>query len=93
MKEVLIKPVVTEKSMWLSGQSKYEFEVGRDANKSEIGKAVEEMYKVNVLDVNIIRRKPKARRYGRTTGFTKAKKLAIVTVKKDQKIELIEESK
>ena len=93
MKTILVKPIITEKSMWMSDQFKYAFEVGKDANKKEIKKAVSDMYSVDVLKVNASSRKPKARRYGRTTGFAKGKKIAIVTLKKGQKIQLLEESK
>lgn len=93
MKEVLIKPVVTEKSMDLSAQGKYFFEVGKKSNKNEIKKAVQDTYKVDVISVNVSNRKPKKRRYGRTTGLKPGFKVAVVTLKKDQKIELFEEAK
>jgi len=93
MKEVLIKPLVTEKSMFLSSQRKYAFRVGNDTNKNEVKKAVSLMYKVDVISVNISNRKPKQRRYGKTKGTKPGFKIAVVTLKKDQKIELFEETK
>jgi len=93
MKEVLIRPLTTEKSMDLSAQGKYFFKVGKKANKNEIRKAVSDMYKVTVTAVNVSNRKPKTRRYGRTTGLKPGFKVAVVTLKKDQKIELFEEAK
>lgn len=93
MKEILIKPQITEKSITLAEESKYVFEVGKLANKPEIKKAVEDYYKVNVISVNVSHRKPKARRYGKTKGFKPGSKIAVVTLKPDQKIELFEQAK
>ncbi|OIP23042.1 50S ribosomal protein L23 [bacterium CG_4_10_14_0_2_um_filter_33_32] len=93
MKDILIQPIITEKSFNLSSQSKYVFEVGKDANKKEIGKAVADMYKVTVEKVNIVQKRHKTRRYGKTTGIKPGRKAAIVTVKKGQEIKLFEETK
>ena len=93
MKEILIKPHVTEKSFDLASQSKYVFQVGNNASKNEISKTVKDYYKVDVEAVNILRRKPKTRRHGKTRGSTMERKLAVVTLKKGQKIELFGQAK
>ncbi len=93
MKQILIKPVISEKSINMESQSKYAFEVGKKTNKREIKKAVSDMYKVDVISVNVHLKKPKAVRYGRIKGFRQGKRIAIVTLKKDQKIEVLKEAK
>ena len=86
---IILKPVLTEKSLNLTKQNKYVFEVAKDANKIEIGKAVEEIFKVKVKSVAVINEKPKRRRLGISQGFTSTKKKAIVTLEPGYKIELI----
>ena len=93
MKQILIKPIVSEKSLSLENQGKYVFEVGMKTNKKEIEKTVSEIYKVEVISVNVLIKKPKAVRRGRIKGFKKAKRIAIVTLKKGQKIEVLKEAK
>lgn len=88
--QILIKPVVSEKSVQLQQEGKYVFEVAPQATKIEIGKAVEEVFKVKVTDVNIIKVKGKTRRFRFTQGRTKDWKKAIVTLKEGDKIELFE---
>lgn len=92
-KEILVKPVITEKSFNLAGLTKYVFQVGKEANKIEIKKAVEDKYKVNVLSVHIVWKKPKTRRIKKEQMIVPGRKTAIVTLKKGQKIELFEETK
>lgn len=87
--KIFIRPIVTEKSTLLEGQGKYIFEVSVETNKNEIKKAIQEIYKIKPLKVNIINKKGKNIRYGRTTGWTKNRKKAIVTFKKGEKIELM----
>jgi len=86
--KILIKPIITEKTTFLEKEGKYVFEVSPKANKTEIKKAIKEIYKVEPTKINIIKSKGKRIRYGRTTGRTKNWKKAIVTLKKGQKIEL-----
>lgn len=86
----LIKePHISEKGTLLSGNNKYIFKVQDNSNKSEIKKAIEGVYGVNVLCVNTIRIPHKKRRVGRTQGFKKAYSKAIVTIKQGQKIEIL----
>src|SRR3989344_7364030 len=80
---------VSEKANNLSGQNQYVFQVDNQANKTEIKKAVQGMYKVSVLSVNLVRIPKKKRRLGRVEGFKKGYKMAIVKIKEGQKIETI----
>lgn len=77
----------TEKAGTLNQIGKYVFMVRLDANKSEIKKAVKELYKVDVLDVNTIRIPGKSRRFRNTKNQKSDYKKAIVTLKAGQKIE------
>jgi len=85
---VIYKPIISEKSMNETATGKYIFKVAPKANKQQIAKAIEEMYKVAVLKVNSIKVKPEERLVrGRFKSKTKLWKKAIVTIKKGQKIE------
>lgn len=85
---VIYKPIISEKSMNETAAGKYIFKVAPKANKQQIAKAIEEMYKVAVLKVNSIKVKPEERLVrGRFKSKTKLWKKAIVTIKKGQKIE------
>ncbi len=83
--DIILKPIITEKSMDGIASRKYTFKVAKDATKPEIGHAVEELFGVKVADVNTInmKRKPKRLRYN--AGYTAAWKKAIVTLKPDSK--------
>lgn len=83
--DIIIKPLITEKSMDGIADKKYAFQVAKDATKPEIAHAVEELFGVKVDSVNTInmKRKPKRLRY--QTGYTAAWKKAIVTLKADSK--------
>ena len=86
----LIKPMVSEKSSFLSAEGKYVFIVHPDANKIEIKKAVQMAYNVRVNDVNVINTRGKQVRFGRVRGRTKDWRKAIVTLEQGEKIELFE---
>lgn len=89
--DVIIRPVVTEKSVNLAQQgNKYTFYVDKKANKIEIKKAVEDLFKVKVLVVNTMIVKGKRKRVGRFRGRTPDKKKAIVTLRPGDKIEIFE---
>lgn len=89
--DVIQGPIITEKSMAAKEQdNKYTFKVSKDANKIEIKKAVEEIYKVKVLSVNTINVLPKRARVGQHVGFKPAYKKAIVKLAKDNKIDAFE---
>ena len=83
--DIIIKPLITEKAMDMISERKYSFKVARNATKSEIAHAVEELFGVKVACVNtmIIKRKPKRVRY--QEGLTAEWKKAIVTLKADSK--------
>ena len=83
--DIIIAPVITEKSMSVIADKKYTFKVAKDANKIEIANAVEEIFKVKVAKVNTISVRGKARRMGRYEGYTPSWKKAVVTLKADSK--------
>ena len=83
--DVILKPVITEKSMDDAQERKYTFKVAKDANKTEVKLAVEEIFDVEVEKVNIMNVKGKKKRMGRFEGMTSASKKAIVTLTKDSK--------
>ncbi|WP_339024035.1 50S ribosomal protein L23 [Spiroplasma endosymbiont of Agriotes lineatus] len=87
--EVIKKPVLTEKSyLKINVDGKYTFEVNYKANKVQIKKAFETIFEVKVLKINIIKKKPKAKKIGRFEGLTNANKRAIITLKPGEKLEL-----
>ncbi|HGM3736068.1 TPA: 50S ribosomal protein L23 [Clostridioides difficile] len=80
--DVIIRPVVTEHSM---GEKKYTFVVAKDANKTEIKKAVEKVFGVSVDKVNTLNYDGKVKRMGRTQGRTSSFKKAVVKLTADSK--------
>lgn len=86
--DIIIAPVITEKSMAERQNNVYTFKVVKDATKDEIKYAVEEAFKVNVAKVNTLNTKSKRRRVGRYTGKTKTYKKAIVTLQNGSTIDL-----
>ena len=86
--DIIIAPVITEKSMLERSNNVYTFKVVKTASKDEIKKAVEEAFKVEVLKVNTLNTKSKRRRVGRYPGRTKTYKKAIVTLKDGSSIEI-----
>ncbi|MFA5106806.1 MAG: 50S ribosomal protein L23 [Patescibacteria group bacterium] len=84
----MIKPIITEKATNLGADRKYIFEVATGANRIEIAKAVESLYGVQPLKVNIIRQGGKQIRYGRAEGRTKDRKKAIVTLREGESIKI-----
>jgi large subunit ribosomal protein L23 len=86
--EVIIRPIVTERSFDLMEQGKYTFEVARTAPKEEIRAAVEKLFDVHVTKVNTVNVKPKNRRVRYVAGKTRQWKKAIVTVAAGEQIEV-----
>lgn len=82
------KPLATEKATDLSSVGKYVFVVKSKATKPEIKKAVREVYKADVADVNIVSHHAKRKRVGNIRGKQSGYKKAIVTLKKGQKIDI-----
>ena len=86
--DIIIAPVITEKSMANKQNNVYTFKVSKDATKTDIKKAVEEAFKVSVKSVNTLNTKSKRRRVGRYSGRTKTYKKAIVTLNEGSSIEI-----
>ena len=78
--DIIIRPIITEKSSDGLQEGKYTFEVNKKATKVEIAKAVEKLFEVKVLSVNTISVKGKEKRVGAHTGMTSDWKKAIVTI-------------
>ena len=89
-RDVLIKPVVTEKSMTLLEDNKYTFIVDKRSNKTEIKNAVESIFKVTVEKVSTMIIKGKPKRMGRFEGKKPDRKKAVVTVSSGDKIRIFE---
>lgn len=88
---IIIRPVITEKSNIASGYGQYTFLVDRRANKVEIAEAISYIFDVDVIKVRIINRPAKFGRWGRKRVHRKsAEKKAIVTLPPDQRIEAFE---
>ena len=87
--KVLIEPHVTEKATFLAKRNEYAFIVSKDANKTEVKKAIEDIYEVKVEGVRIINIPGKTRRVGGKKGFKSGYKKAIIKIKKGQEIEVL----
>jgi len=90
-RDILIRPLITEKTNDLMGENKYTFIVSPGANKIEIRKAVEKIFKVKVLAVNTINVLGKVKRMGKTKGKRSDYKKAIVKLAQGETIEFFEE--
>jgi large subunit ribosomal protein L23 len=88
--EVLLAPVVSEKSYSLIEDRKYSFRVHPDAHKTQVRQAVEELFDVKVHKVNIIQVRSKPKRRGMVTGRKPGWKKAIVQLREGQSIEIFE---
>ena len=89
-RDILIRPIVTEKSTALMEQGKYTFRVPLAATKIQVRQAVEQIFKVKVQAVNTMRYEGKLKRMGRTQGRRSDWKKAVVTLKPGEAIELFE---
>ena len=83
--DVILKPVITEKSMNAMAEKKYTFKVASDATKTQIKVAVEDIFGVKVAKVNTVNVNGKKKRMGRSEGMTSAYKKAVVTLTEDSK--------
>jgi len=88
--EVLISPVVSEKSYGQIVQNRYTFKVHQDAHKTQVRQAVEELFDVKVLQVNIVKVQAKPKRRGVHKGIRPGWKKAIVQLKPGDSIEIFE---
>lgn len=84
-RDVILRPVVTEASMAEMDNKRYTFDVDTRATKTEVKKAVEDVFDVKVVKVNIMNVKGKLKRQGRYSGYTKKRRKAIVTLSSDSK--------
>ena len=89
-RDVILKPVVSEKSYALLDANTYTFIVEKGANKTEIKEAVQAIFSVRVTSVNTLHRKGKRKRTRQTFGVRKSTKRALVTLHPDDKIEIFE---
>lgn len=89
-RDILLRPIITEKSAKLMEENKYTFKVAMTANKVEIRQAVEEIFKVKVLAVNTVRVLGKIKRMGRNQGKRPDYKKAIVKLAPGNTIEFFE---
>lgn len=89
-RDILIRPLITEKTTAMMQDNNYTFVVPLTANKVEIRQAVEQVFKVKVLDVNTIRVMGKTKRMGRTQGKRPDYKKAIVKLAPGERIEFFE---
>ncbi|WP_034551709.1 50S ribosomal protein L23 [Carnobacterium funditum] len=83
--DVIKRPVITEASMVAQESKKFTFEVDVRASKTEVKKAVEEIFEVKVKNVNIMNVRGKLKRMGKHAGYTKKRRKAIVTLTTDSK--------
>lgn len=86
--DIVKEPHISEKATLLGDKNKYVFKIYKSAKKSEIKKSVQGIYGVDVLAVNVIKIPNKKRRLGRSEGFKKGYRKAVVTIKEGQKIEI-----
>lgn len=89
-RDIILAPVISEKSYDAIEQGKYTFRVADRSSKPEIARAVEQIFKVTVTKVNTMNMKPKPKKQGYNRGTTSSFKKAIVTLKQGDKIELFE---
>ena len=86
--QVVLSPHITEKGTLMGGDNKYSFKIAADANKTEVKRAIEGLYKVKVDRVNVSYLPSKSKRIGRFKGFKLGFKKAIVTLKEGSKIDI-----
>ncbi|KRM60150.1 50S ribosomal protein L23 [Secundilactobacillus malefermentans] len=84
-RDIILRPVVTEASTALFDDKRYTFDVDVRATKTQVKKAVEDIFDVKVVKVNIMNVKGKLKRQGRYEGYTKKRRKAIVTLSSDSK--------
>jgi large subunit ribosomal protein L23 len=88
--QVLVAPVVSEKSYSLITENKYSFRVHEKAHKTQIRQAVEELFDVKVVGVNVVKVQPKPKRRGMHKGTKPGWKKAIVQLREGDKIDIFE---
>ena len=89
-RDIIIRPLITEKSTTLMAEGKYVFEVAKAANKIEIAKAISQIFNVKVVSVNTVNVEGKVKRMGRSSGKRSDYKKAIVKLAAGETIEFFE---
>ena len=88
--DIIVRPLITEKSTLLVEQRKYTFEVKQGSNKVEVAKAVENLWGVKVVAVNMLNTPRKSRRVGKYEGLRPAVQKAVVTLAEGDKLDVFE---
>ena len=83
--DIVIRPIITEKSMLGIAEKKYTFEVAKSATKIDVARAVEELFKVKVDKVTTVNVRGRLKRQGRFEGYTRSWKKAYVTLTENSK--------
>ena len=92
-RDIIIRPIITEKSMRQNSEdNKIAFEVAKDANKTAVAQAIQEIYNIKPEKVNIVNVRPKTKRMGRYVGKTSAVRKAVVKLPDGQDITLFDEN-
>ncbi|WP_018759710.1 50S ribosomal protein L23 [Paenibacillus terrigena] len=92
-RDIIKRPVITERTSEYMAEMKYAFEVDMRSNKTEVKQAIEAIFGVKVKKVNVMRVPAKPKRYGRHSGYTSEWKKAIVSLSADSKaIEIFEQA-
>lgn len=84
-RDIIKRPIITEASVLAMDEKKYTFEVDTRANKTQVRQAIEEIFGVNVKNVNIMNVRGKFKRVGRYSGYGKKRRKAIVTLTPNSK--------
>ncbi|MGD9580455.1 MAG: 50S ribosomal protein L23 [Vampirovibrionia bacterium] len=84
-RDIIKRPVITEKTSDFMAENKYVFEIDKKSNKTEVKLAIENIFGVKVKKVNVIQMPAKPKSYGKYNGYTSSWKKAIVTLTKDSK--------
>lgn len=92
--QIILSPVISEKSTYVAEKTnQYVFKVAKDATKIEIKQALEDIFKVEVLAVNVVNRKGKQKRFGKHTGRRDHQKFAYISLKPGQDLNMEAEIK
>ncbi|MBC8389480.1 MAG: 50S ribosomal protein L23 [Actinobacteria bacterium] len=89
-RDIILSPIVSEKSYSMVQDRRYSFYIDIRAKKSEVKRAIEQVFNVKVLKISTINVKPKPKKLGRSIGKNSRKKKAVVTIGKKDKIEFFE---
>ncbi|MBQ1341618.1 MAG: 50S ribosomal protein L23 [Erysipelotrichaceae bacterium] len=88
-RDIIVRPLVTEKTMAQENQNTVVFEVAKGTNKIQIKQAIEEIFNVKVDSINVVNQKPKTKRMGRYVGKTNHLKKAYIKLKDGYKIDIL----